>query len=601
MKILTKKAKFYLFMLLPGVLLFVFLSAIYYWANTQRHLPNLITQETNTAIRGSIITSDGFIVASSQKLYKVSVDSRSIDPNKLDLFVKLYCIYTNDNEKRVKNAILNSKGTTILSYKIDAKTAVHLRELSRKLNLKKVFVSFINSNGRSNPPIKMSVSESGEKRTYNTADSLTPIIGYINKKEINKITKISGIKGIEKYYEYYLNPIKDEVISGPRDIAGNVILEKSSKKSLRNDGYNAVLNVNLKLQKKIENLADKMSQNYDAREIVIGVIDSKSGKIVSLATNLRYNPENITKKDFKNLNLTASEYAYEMGSVIKPIVFSVVYEDGKLNLNEKINTYNGSYKLGSRTIKDTHPAAFMSPEDIIIHSSNIGMIILASRLEGKKFYDGLMNFGLSQKTGVDLSYEQRGNIPPVHFLDNKIYKATTSYGYGLQMTFLQILSAYTAFNNGGKIVSPRIVSVLQKDGQKFLVNEPESKQAISPKTAEIVKEILVKVVSSGTGKKGRVEGLEVGGKTGTARIAKEGGYSNLYNSSFFGFANDKENSYTIGVLVCEPKLGSYYAAQNALLTFKKVVEILIEQGFLCPEITDKNRVIIKDENEIVKD
>ena len=72
-------------------------------------------------------------------------------------------------------------GTTVLSYKIDTKTAVHLKELAYKLNLKKVFISFIGANGRLNPPIRMSVTESGEKRSYNVADSLTPLIGYINR------------------------------------------------------------------------------------------------------------------------------------------------------------------------------------------------------------------------------------------------------------------------------------------------------------------------------------------------------------------------------------------------------------------------------------
>ena len=91
--------------------------------------------------------------------------------------MRLYCIYTGDSEKRVKSAIEGSGGTTVLSYKIDAKTAVHLKELAYKLNLKKVFVSFIGSNGRLNPPIRMSVSESGEKRSYNVGDSLTPLIG----------------------------------------------------------------------------------------------------------------------------------------------------------------------------------------------------------------------------------------------------------------------------------------------------------------------------------------------------------------------------------------------------------------------------------------
>ena len=591
-----------MFIFVPAAL-FVFLAILYFWGSTERKLPRLDVNETNSAIRGAIIAKDNYVAANSVKLYKVSVDARSIDKNKLDLFVRLYCIYTGDSEKRVKSAIEGSGGTTVLSYKIDAKTAVHLKELAYKLNLKKVFVSFIGANGRLNPPIRMSVSESGEKRSYNVGDSLTPLIGYINKKEVDGITKVSGIKGIEKYYEYYLAPVRDEFIVGPRDIGCNIILERSSKKTGRIDGYNVRLSVPLTLQRKIERLSDEGADNYDAREIVVGIMNSKTGKILSLATNARSDPSNITKNDLKHLNFTASEYAYEVGSIMKPIIFAIAYDAKAVKPGEIINTYNGSYKLGTRTIRDTHPAKQMSGEEIIIHSSNIGMIKISERLEGQAIYDGLMNFGMSQKTGIDLPYEQSGNIPSIKSLNNKIYKATISYGYGAQMTFLQMLNAYTVFNNGGVMISPRLVENLENNGKTYIVNESETRQVISKPTADVIKGILIKTVESGTGRKGRVAGLQIGGKTGTARIAKGGGYSSAYNSSFFGFANDADTSYTIGVLVREPKRGSYYAAQNALPIFKRAVGILIEEGYLKPaaDANATQKVEIKDEAVEIKD
>ncbi|MDA3049218.1 penicillin-binding protein 2 [Campylobacter sp. JMF_15 NE4] len=583
-----------------GFLMCVFVWMMFYSASSDRRLPRLDINETNSAIRGSIITKDKYVVSNSTKLYKVSIDSRSLDPHKLDLFVKLYCIYTGDSEKWVKKTIQSSKGTTVLSYKIDAKTAVHLKELAYKLNLKKFFVAFETASGRVNPPVRMSVSESGEKRTYNIQNSLTPLLGYINKKEVSGITKVVGIKGVEKYYEYYLTPLKDEFITGPRDLKGNIILEKSTKKTNKIDGYNVHLSVPLALQRDVERLIDKASLAYDAKEIVVGIMNSKTGKILSLATNARYNPENITKQDVKNLNSTASEYAYEVGSIMKPIIFSIAYEGNLVKPTEIINTHNGAYKLGSRTIRDTHPAKSMSGEEIIVHSSNIGMIKIAERMSGQMIYDGLLNFGMAQKTGIDLPYEQIGNIPSVRNLEGKVYKATISYGYGAQMTFLQMLSAYGVFNNGGVWISPRLVENLEMNGKIYPVNESETRTVLSPQTADVMREILIKVVEGGTGRKGRTSGIEVGGKTGTARIAKGGGYSSAYNSSFFGFANDAHTSYTIGVLVREPKKGSYYAAQNALPVFKSIVDLLVEKGFLTPsgDSNKINHVDIKDLNEI---
>ena len=228
----------------------------------------------------------------------------------------------------------------------------------------------------------------------------------------------------------------------------------------------------------------------------------------------------------------------------------------------------------------------MSAEDVIVHSSNIGMIQLVERLNGPQIYQGLLNFGFSRKSGIDMPYEQVGMMPTVNKLNSSTYKATVSYGYGLQATFMQLLKAYNTFNNKGVEVTPHIVEFLEKNGKRFELPKPEPQQVISQETAKIMKRILIKTVEKGTGLKAMTPGLEVGGKTGTAHIASgKGGYSNTYNGSFFGFANDtKGNSYTIGVLARDPKKPYYYfGAQSALPTFKKAIDLMIEEGYLVPD------------------
>lgn len=584
-----------------ALLFTILFVALYYWNSSDRNLPRLDANETFRATRGFIITKDDFIASNSNRLYKVIVDSRSIDKNKLDLFIKLYCIYTGDSEKRVKETLINSNGTTVLSYKIDSRTAVHLKGLAKTLNAKKVFISFQNKDGITRPPIGMSVLQSGEQRIFTTKDSLTPIIGYTRKHELDGITIVEGVKGVEKYYEEYLGGVNNEVIKGPKDIGGNIILEKNKNRIKKTDGYDIRLNIPLRLQKMVEKIVDVNARKYNAKEIVVAIMNSKTGQILSLATNLRYDPGNIKKQDYEKLNFTATEYAYEVGSIIKPLVFTVAYEMGLVKPKDIINTYNGSYKLGQRTIKDSHPASSMSAEDVISHSSNIGMIMISSKLDGQSLRDGMLKFGLSQKTGIDLPYEQKGYLPPINILNRKVDKAVISYGYGLQVTFMQMLSAYNIFNNNGIMLTPSVVESLEQNGKKYSVEQGDVKQIISKETADIMKQILIKVVNEGTGKKAKTPGLEVGGKTGTARIAKtkEKGYSELYNSSFFGFANDNNATYTIGVLVREPKQGSYYAAQNALPIFKEIVDLLLEENYLhIDEIKSDEKlekVKIKDE------
>lgn len=590
----------FVFLVTP-LILGLFLLASYYWASSNRNLPKLESSDKSAAVRGSIISQDGYQMVDSKKLYKVTIDTRSIDPDKLDLFTKLYSIYTNDDQKRIKKLINKNDGAVVLSYKIDPKTAMHLRELSRELNIKKVFVSFASKDGVTHPPIGMSVLESGESRNYLGQTSMSPFLGYVKKVEVDGITRVQGVKGIEKFYDYYLFASSDELIKGPRDIGNNIILEKDSVKSKKADGYNVVLNIPLKFQTKVERLLSQKAKQYGATEILVGILDSKTSKVFVLSSSNRYNPEKITKKDYKALNITATEYPYEPGSVIKPMVFSIAYEKGLVDLNETIKTYNGQYKLGSRIIKDTSPYPELKAVDVIVRSSNIGMIMITSRLDDTELYNGLVNYNLSGKTGIDLPYEQGGNIPSPSALANKSNKATVGYGYGLQVTFMQILNGYTTFNNEGVLTTPRFISHLEKDGKIYEINEATSKQVVSKKTAEAVKFALMETVERGTGRKAITKGLEVGGKTGTARVYRDGTYSAIYNSSFFGFANDSNKSYTIGVLVREPTIGSYYAAQNALPIFKEIIDMMVADGYLTPKVDGALSKVNDEESNRVSD
>lgn len=583
-----------------------FLLVIFYRAILDRHLPRLQSSDFDSATRGSIITKDGFSIATSQKLYKAMVDTRNIDPNKKELFIKLYTLYSGDDPKKIRK-ILSRQGVVTLSYEIDAKGAAYLKELARKLYRSGVFVAYEDLKTGTAITQGMSIIESGEKRIYMAKDTFTPAIGYVKKIEKDGITKLEGVKGIEKVYENVLSSTQNAVIKGPRDLSNTIILSGDAQLSKRIDGYNVVLNVSLKLQKILENMADKELKGLIAKEIVIGIMDSKTGKIISLVSTSRYNPSNIMVKDYQSLNSTASEYAYEVGSVIKPFIFSLLLEENKVNPLEIINTYGGKFKLGNRTITDSHKNDSLSAEDVIVQSSNIGMIQLIQRLGDFDLYNGLVNFGFSKKTGIDLSYEQSGILPSISELRNNTYKSVLSYGYGMQATFFQLLTAYNAINNNGVMITPRIASHLEKDGKTYPISGQEKRVVMPIEIAKTIKRILIKVVENdkGTGRRAKIDGLIIGGKTGTAHIASHGGYSNKrYNASFFGFVNDaKGNSYTIGVLVREPMkpYPYYFASWSALPIFKKTVELMIDNSFLFPspvgsesKVDNKNIVDILD-------
>ena len=149
---------------------------------------------------------------------------------------------------------------------------------------------------------------------------------------------------------------------------------------------------------------------------------------------------------------------------------------------------------------------------------------------------------------------------------------------------MQLMRAYSAFNNHGKMVYPKLIkSFIEGQGVAKLVPYKEQVRAIQSATAARVQKILIKTVNEGTGKKAITQGLVIGGKTGTANVVKKGKYVQRYNASFIGFANDKKRKLSIGVVVVEPKHG-HFASQTAVPVFKKAVDILIEDGYLKPNI-----------------
>ena len=573
----------------------LFLGATFF-LTSERNLPNTEKEQFNLALRGAIITKDGFIVSSSKEVYRAEIDLRSLNLNKLDLFLKLFQIYSGADNATMKDikkrlAIKNPKSYNfVLLQNIDSKQASYLKELSKKLYVQGFFKAFTNSNNKVETR-GLNIIEHKEDRNYMSRDSLTPVIGYTNSTldEELGVFKNVGIKGLEKSYDECLRALQDEKVQGLKDIGGNIVLNLDSVQQRKINGCNVYISVFLKLQKSLEKMIDTQNADLKANEIIVAVMESHTGKILALASTRRYDPSN-RGKDLSVLNASAIEYSYEAGSVIKPFIFTTALRLDKLRLNERINTFGGSYKLGRFTIQDDHKAQNMSAEDILVYSSNVGMIQIARRLSNFEIVSGLKIFHFGEKSGIDLPYEQKGELPEVKKLRD-IEKSVLSYGYGLKTTFIQLLAGYNVFNNGGIYVAPRLGEKIYQNGE-FKESPQKSEKILSKTASEAMQKILINAIEKGTGKKAITQGLIIGGKTGTARIASKGGYtSNRYNASFFGFANDAKSAYTIGVLVRNPtKPYSYYAAQSALPVFKSTIDILVNEGFLdIEEKADKGK------------
>ena len=428
------------------------------------------------------------------------------------------------------------------------------------------------------------------QRIYPFKQLMQPLLGFTNygRKLIDGRVyddkmKLIAQSGVEKYRDGILTSKRDGKIMGQADRSGNIIFNKDSQMINREDGFNIKLTIPLTLQSKMQDILEEANKRYKAQQIVAGIMDPHTGEILALASSASFNP-NIGQRDkdiTSKISVAAAERSFEPGSTIKPLVFSYLNQKGLINFKQSIDLNDGIYKLGTYTIRDSSPMKSATPEWIIIKSSNIGMTKLTRNLSGTEMQNLFKTFEVGSSTGIDIANEATGLLPSVNILKREVEKGTASYGYGLRMTFIQLLRSYAAFSNGGFLVSPHLTKYfISPDSKIYYPTLEAPKQIISTENAAYMQKLLHRVVKEGTSKRADVEGLIIGGKTGTAREE----YSKneiIYNGSFFGYASDGKKTYTIGVVTYGSRSSEdYYGGQTAAPVFAEVAHLLLKEGYL---------------------
>jgi len=553
------------------VIIVVFLTRVFYISTHKpSHFISTTWAHKDLALRGEIKSKDNFIIAKNKKIYTVAIMPQYIDSNKKKLLINLLSIYTNKPKSYFEKFLEFHHRIVILKH-IPYNIKKNLEYLSNVLAIKKVFLE----DESKKITYGLDIYEEESKRYYPFKDKLEPILGYARYNEEHKRIGM----GLEKYYDDFLMPKQNGYVKGYRDVKNHIIYDNSVIIKKRIDGDNLKLNINMILQGKIENILDRLKKELKAKEILAVVMETKTGKIKAIATTNRYNPMKITQKDIPNLKISHIQYSYEPGSVMKPITLALLLENKKVNIYEILNAHNGIFYFKKHfTIYDDEPFKWLNVIQAVIHSSNIVFAQLGIRLTPSEFRNGLLKFGFGKKSGIDLPYEYKGVLFSTRDLVSEIHRASNSFGYALQVNLIQLLKAYNAFNNNGKIIDPKIA--YQYGNTPISTNKY---QAISPATAQTILNILRKVVLQGTAKATNIPGLFIAGKTGTAKINQNGKYiKGLYNSSFIGFVNDKNNKYTLATLVIKPDEKRYFASQTAVVVFKNIVDTMVEMELLTP-------------------
>ncbi|MCD4718091.1 MAG: transpeptidase family protein [Desulfobacterales bacterium] len=387
------------------------------------------------------------------------------------------------------------------------------------------------------------------KRYYPGKEIAAHLIGFAGNEN-------QGLEGIEKKYEKLLIGSQYSLIQMRDALGRQFSISRPIPSGHEMSGL--VLTIDKDIQYKAQQALQRAVEKTKARAGHCLVVNPETGEILAMAVVPEFNPNIFSKyRPYQWRNRTITD-CYEPGSTMKAFLLAACLEEAVVTPYTNFDCEHGKYKIGSRTIHDTHKYGVLTVSDIIVHSSNIGAIKIGNKLGYKRLYAYTKKFGFGKKTGVNLIGERNGFVRSPKKA-RRVDRATVCFGQGMTTTSLQLVMAMAAIANGGKLMRPYVVkAVVDESGRVIKETYPKVvRRVISPRTAKKVAKILEGVVSKeGTGPKAAIKGFKVAGKTGTAQKVdpKTGTYSRTKDvATFVGFAPADQAKLVILVMIDEPK------------------------------------------------
>ena len=408
------------------------------------------------------------------------------------------------------------------------------------------------------------------RRFYPAGETTAHMVGFTDIDD-------HGREGVELAYDEWLAgvPGKRQVI---KDRRGRLIKDVQVTKNAK-AGKPLALSIDLRLQY----LANRELRNAiienGAKAGSLVIMDVKSGEILAMVNQPTYNPNNRRNLQPAMMRNRAMIDVFEPGSTMKAISMSAAIESGRWKPSDTVEVYPGTLQIGKYTIKDVSRSEgpVLDLTGILINSSNVGMSKVAFDIGGETIFRLAQKVGLGQDTGLGFPGERVGNLPNYREW-RKAETATLSYGYGISVTAIQLVHAFSALANNGRLAP---LTLIKTD------KAPQTTQVLPEAVAKTMQGMLTQVIEAPRGVfRAQVPAYHVAGKSGTARKTSVGtkGYAeNSYRSLFAGFGPMSDPRYAIVVVIDEPTKAGYYGGLVSAPVFSKVMSGTLRLMNITPD------------------
>ncbi len=425
-------------------------------------------------------------------------------------------------------------------------------------------------------------------RYYPAGELAAQVIGFASLGEKGG----AGGYGIEAALDGQLRGEKGRLLQ-EKDASGRWIPLSDRSITRAENGDSVILTLDRVIQYETEKILKDSVERYQADTATAVVMDPMTGNILAMATSPQFDPNNYSKEEDYAIFLNhAVSTSYEPGSIIKPLTMAIGIEEGKVSPNSEYVDPGAVVEAGY-TIRNAEDKTYgrSNMYKVLDESINTGVMYVQQLVGNRLFGEYLRRFGFGERTGIALPAELPGNLKNLNNERATINFFTASFGQGITSTPIQMVAAYAVLANGGTLFKPNIIDrVIRSDGTEEKYQPVEVRRVVSEETSRLMGEMLRSVVVNGHGKRADVPGYLVGGKTGTAQVAKSDakGYEEGRSiGSFVGYAPIQDPKFVVMVKLDNPK-NVEWAESSAAPTFGQIMKFLLEYAKVKPtEVSSK--------------